>query len=46
MAEIEHFVHPLKKEHPRFHTVANNVLPLFPKTNQARRRDIVAACCR
>ena len=34
MAEIEHFVHPEKKEHPRFPAVADDVLPLFPKSNQ------------
>ena len=34
MAEIEHFVHPEKKDHPRFGSVADNVLPLFPKSNQ------------
>ena len=34
MAEIEHFVHPEKKDHPRFAKVADSVLPLFPKGNQ------------
>lgn len=34
MAEIEHFVDPSKKEHPRFAALAGTILPLFPKSNQ------------
>lgn len=34
MAEIEHFVHPNEKDHPRFHEVADIELTLFPQDNQ------------
>ncbi|KAA0163546.1 hypothetical protein FNF27_07914 [Cafeteria roenbergensis] len=34
MAEIEHFVHPERKEHPKFASVASDVMTLFPATNQ------------
>jgi len=34
MAEIEHFVHPDEKDHPRFKDVADIVLTLFPADNQ------------
>lgn len=34
MAEIEHFVHPERKEHPKFNTVKDVVLTLFPQGNQ------------
>lgn len=34
MAEIEHFVDPEDKKHPRFAEVAGNVLTLFPQENQ------------
>ncbi|GBG32507.1 Glycine--tRNA ligase [Hondaea fermentalgiana] len=34
MAEIEHFVHPDEKDHPRFHEVEDVVLTLFPQDNQ------------
>jgi len=34
MAEIEHFVHPEKKEHPKFSSVASVVLNLFPGDSQ------------
>eukprot|EP00939_MAST-03C_sp_MAST-3C-sp1_P000338 g338.t1 len=44
MAEIEHFVHPEEKQHPRFVLVADDKLPLFPQSNQLGdgkiRRDI------
>ena len=29
MAEIEHYVDPLKKDHPRFHEVAHIKVPLY-----------------
>lgn len=35
MAEIEHFVDPENKDHPRFNRVAELTLPLFTAANQA-----------
>jgi glycyl-tRNA synthetase len=34
MAEIEHFVHPERKAHPKFASVANVILNLFPNDAQ------------
>ncbi|PJF16939.1 Glycyl-tRNA synthetase/DNA polymerase subunit gamma-2 domain-containing protein [Paramicrosporidium saccamoebae] len=34
MAEIEHYVHPEKKNHPRFSEVAHLVLPFLPSSLQ------------
>ncbi|KAJ3091599.1 Glycine--tRNA ligase 1, mitochondrial [Physocladia obscura] len=34
MAEIEHYVDPLKKDHPRFHKVKDVVLDLYPADRQ------------
>ena len=34
MAEIEHFVHPERKQHPRFHEVRHVVLPLYSSDAQ------------
>lgn len=34
MGEIEYFVHPEEKTHPKFHTVASLKLPLFPRERQ------------
>lgn len=34
MAEIEHFVHPQRKQHPRFASVAAEVLNLLPAAAQ------------
>ncbi|KAI8998198.1 hypothetical protein BC832DRAFT_532888 [Gaertneriomyces semiglobifer] len=34
MAEIEHYVDPLKKDHPRFAEVRDIVVPLYSATNQ------------
>jgi glycyl-tRNA synthetase len=34
MAEIEHFCHPLEKQHPKFDQVKDYVLTLFPSKNQ------------
>lgn len=34
MAEIEHFIDPLNKNHPKFQTVAHMKLPLFSATDQ------------
>ncbi len=35
MAEIEHYVDPLDKSHPRFHEVKDIVLSLLPKNIQS-----------
>ena len=34
MAEIEHFVDPLDKSHPKFDLVQDDVLPLWTAANQ------------
>lgn len=34
MAEIEHFVHPERKQHPRFHTIANIEATFWSADNQ------------
>ena len=34
MAEIEHFVNPNDKDHPRFPLIANKDLVLFPQEQQ------------
>ena len=34
MAEIEHFVNPEEKDHPKFDIVSGDCLPLFPQDNQ------------
>ncbi|KAJ3193293.1 Glycine--tRNA ligase 1, mitochondrial [Irineochytrium annulatum] len=34
MAEIEHYVDPLKKDHPRFDSIRHVLLPLYPAKNQ------------
>lgn len=34
LAEIEHFVHPDRKEHANFASEADTVLPLLPQANQ------------
>lgn len=34
LAEIEHFVDPRDKRHPKFADVAQLELPLYPKDNQ------------
>jgi glycyl-tRNA synthetase len=34
MAEIEHYVHPGKKDHPRFSEIAHITLPFLPSTSQ------------
>ncbi|KAJ1800453.1 Glycine--tRNA ligase 1, mitochondrial, partial [Coemansia sp. RSA 2399] len=34
MAEVEHYVDPLKKQHPRFSEVADTTLPLLPASVQ------------
>jgi len=41
MAEIEHFVHPEEKEHPKFSQVQDVVLTLFPSTNQLETGKVV-----
>uniref|UniRef100_A0A0G4HU21 glycine--tRNA ligase n=1 Tax=Chromera velia CCMP2878 TaxID=1169474 RepID=A0A0G4HU21_9ALVE len=34
MAEIEHFVHPEEKDHPKFEEIKHLCLPLFPRDRQ------------
>lgn len=34
LAEIEHFVDPRDKRHPKFASVRDVVLPLYPRANQ------------
>ena len=34
MCEIEHFIDPTNKDHPKFDTVANLAIPLFPVDRQ------------
>lgn len=41
MAEIEHFVDPDNKEHPRFHRVKDLKLPLFSAVNQETTERLV-----
>lgn len=41
MAEIEHFVDPLRKDHPKFVTVAHLVVPIFSACNQMENKDPV-----
>lgn len=38
MAEIEHFLDPDEKDHPKFKTVADVMLPLLPRANQMEGR--------
>lgn len=35
MAEIEHFVNPKQKDHPKFESIADTQLPLLPQEQQA-----------
>lgn len=37
LAEIEHFVDPLDKSHPKFASVKNYVLPLLSRKSQDER---------
>jgi glycyl-tRNA synthetase len=41
MAEIEHFVDPLKKDHPRFEEVKDLVLPLYSAENQLSGKGLI-----
>lgn len=42
MAEIEHFVDPLDKTHPKFASVAHLKLPLYSKTVQEEgKKDLI-----
>ncbi|KCV69949.1 glycyl-tRNA synthetase [Fonticula alba] len=44
MAEIEHFVHPDRKDHPKFVTVKDMVVPLYPappRDNPDQPREMV-----
>ena len=38
MAEIEHFVDPLNKKHPKFKSVAHIKLPLYSAENQVNMK--------
>ena len=38
MGEIEHFVDPDNKDHPKFKEVADMVLPLLSKDQQAKNQ--------
>lgn len=39
--EIEHFVHPLKKQHPKFDSVKNMIVNLYPEENQMGNQKII-----
>ncbi|OII77189.1 glycyl-tRNA synthetase [Cryptosporidium andersoni] len=41
MAEIEHFVHPERKNHPKFFIVENLCLPLYPRSSQLNNTNII-----
>lgn len=41
MAEIEHFVDPENKTHPKFVTVADEYLPLLTAPNQEANGDMI-----
>ncbi|KII69929.1 Glycine--tRNA ligase [Thelohanellus kitauei] len=44
MAEIEHFIHPDKKFHPKFSTVENLVVNLYSSKNQLENLDPIEIC--
>ncbi|CCI44539.1 unnamed protein product [Albugo candida] len=44
-AEIEYFVNPKDKNHPKFHLIANTVLPLLTKAHQLTDGKIVHLTC-
>lgn len=41
MAEIEHFVDPLNKDHHKFYLVENDLLPLLTADNQELKGDMI-----
>lgn len=41
MAEIEHFVDPQDKTHPKFMSVSHLKLPLFSACNQVDQKEVV-----
>jgi glycyl-tRNA synthetase len=41
MAEIEHFIDPEDKRHPKFKYVSDKVLPLYPRTEQTLEGKVV-----
>ena len=41
LAEIEHFVDPSDKSHPKFNSIANVVLPLYPRENQLTDQKVI-----
>jgi glycyl-tRNA synthetase len=41
LAEIEHFVNPKKKDHPRYKNIKNLVVKLFPRDRQTDKKGII-----
>lgn len=41
MAEIEHFVDPLKKSHPRFYEVKDTEIPFYPVQRQLENKGVI-----
>eukprot|EP01091_Cochliopodium_minus_P003421 TRINITY_DN132_c0_g5_i1.p1 TRINITY_DN132_c0_g5~~TRINITY_DN132_c0_g5_i1.p1 ORF type:complete len:634 (+),score=219.84 TRINITY_DN132_c0_g5_i1:52-1953(+) len=41
LAEIEHFVDPSDKNHPKFSSIENVVLPLYDRVNQLETQELV-----
>ena len=41
LAEIEHFVDPADKSHPKFKDVAHIIVPLYPASYQLEGREII-----
>ncbi|KAJ3103090.1 Glycine--tRNA ligase 1, mitochondrial [Phlyctochytrium planicorne] len=41
MAEIEHYVDPQKKDHPRFEEIKDMVIPLYPAKNQLDGKGLI-----
>ena len=41
LAEIEHFVDPSDKSHPKFASVSNTVLPLYDRENQVATQELI-----
>lgn len=42
LAEIEHFVNPSDKNHPKFYTVKDTLVTLYPRTNQEANSGVVS----
>ena len=41
MAEIEHFLDPADKSHPKFKSVENVVIPVWPKLDQTTGKSVI-----